>query len=119
MLVLITWHGRTMAVPSSQLTPIDTDELTAEAIADWVGAADRRHKYMFGPAFLVAPVYQQGQTSREVYLPAGADWYNYFSVRTSCLPVLLSVASADDVLLDDVNQGLPKAKGIVVAPGPA
>ncbi len=41
--------------------------------------ADLRDEYMFGPAFLVAPVTQQGATSREVYLPAGADWYNYWT----------------------------------------
>ena len=29
---------------------------------------------MFGPALLVAPVTEQGKTSRPVYLPAGADW---------------------------------------------
>ena len=34
---------------------------------------------MFGPAFLVAPVTEQGVTSRKVYLPAGADWYNYWT----------------------------------------
>jgi alpha-D-xyloside xylohydrolase len=42
-------------------------------------AAGQPHEYMFGPAFLVAPVYEQGQTSREVYLPAGTDWYNYWT----------------------------------------
>jgi alpha-D-xyloside xylohydrolase len=36
-------------------------------------------EYMFGPAFLVAPVTEQGATSRMVYLPAGADWYNYWT----------------------------------------
>lgn len=36
-------------------------------------------EYMFGPAFLVAPVTDQGVTSRMVYLPAGADWYNYWT----------------------------------------
>ena len=36
-------------------------------------------EYMFGPAFLVAPVTEQGQTSRPVYLPAGADWYDYWT----------------------------------------
>jgi alpha-D-xyloside xylohydrolase len=41
--------------------------------------ADLRDEYMFGPAFLVAPVTEQGATSRRVYLPAGADWYNYWT----------------------------------------
>jgi alpha-D-xyloside xylohydrolase len=36
-------------------------------------------QYMFGPAFLVAPVTEQGRESREVYLPAGSDWYNYWT----------------------------------------
>ncbi len=40
---------------------------------------DLRDEYMFGPAFLVAPVTEQGATRREVYLPAGADWYNYWT----------------------------------------
>ncbi|MGB6975298.1 MAG: TIM-barrel domain-containing protein [Terracidiphilus sp.] len=41
--------------------------------------AERTDEYMFGPAFLVAPVVEQGATSRKVYLPAGADWYNYWT----------------------------------------
>jgi len=40
---------------------------------------DMRDEYMFGPAFLVAPVTEQGATSRQVYLPAGAGWYNYWT----------------------------------------
>ena len=35
MLVLIRWQGRTMAAPLSQLTAIEPDESTAEAIGDW------------------------------------------------------------------------------------
>jgi hypothetical protein len=35
MLVLIRWHGRIVAVPLSQLSAIDTDESTIEAIGDW------------------------------------------------------------------------------------
>ncbi|WP_245646585.1 glycoside hydrolase family 31 protein [Sphingomonas soli] len=38
-------------------------------------------QYMFGPAFLVAPVTEQGATSRKVYLPAGSDWYDYWTER--------------------------------------
>jgi alpha-D-xyloside xylohydrolase len=41
--------------------------------------ADLRDEYMFGPAFLVAPVSEQGAISRKVYLPAGSDWYNYWT----------------------------------------
>lgn len=36
-------------------------------------------EYMLGKALLVAPVTEQGQTSKRVYLPAGADWYNYWT----------------------------------------
>ncbi len=36
-------------------------------------------EYMFGPAFLVAPVTEQGATTRSVYLPAGTDWYNFWT----------------------------------------
>jgi alpha-D-xyloside xylohydrolase len=36
-------------------------------------------EYMFGPALLIAPVTDQGVTSRDVYLPAGADWYNFWT----------------------------------------
>jgi alpha-glucosidase (family GH31 glycosyl hydrolase) len=36
-------------------------------------------EYMFGPAFLVAPVTEQGATTKRVYLPAGTDWYDYWT----------------------------------------
>jgi len=35
MLVLIRWQGRKLAVPLSQLAPIDVDQSTADAIGDW------------------------------------------------------------------------------------
>ena len=49
--------------------------------------ADRRawnvaDQYMFGPAFLVAPVTQFRARSRPVYLPAGALWYDFHSGRS-------------------------------------
>ena len=42
-------------------------------------AANIPDEYMFGPAFLVAPVTDQGATHRSVYLPAGSDWYNFWT----------------------------------------
>jgi alpha-D-xyloside xylohydrolase len=41
--------------------------------------ANMGDEYMFGPALLVAPVTDQGSTSRSVYLPAGTDWYNFWT----------------------------------------
>jgi hypothetical protein len=35
MLVLVRWQGRKMAVPLAQLTAVDQDESTDEAISDW------------------------------------------------------------------------------------
>jgi alpha-glucosidase/alpha-D-xyloside xylohydrolase len=46
-------------------------------------AADIPDEYMYGPAFLVAPVTEQGATHRTVYLPAGTDWYNYWTNERS------------------------------------
>ena len=34
-------------------------------------------QYMFGPNLMVCPVYQYKATSRDVYFPAGTNWYNY------------------------------------------
>ncbi|MBN1404864.1 MAG: DUF5110 domain-containing protein [Opitutales bacterium] len=34
-------------------------------------------EFMFGPAFLVAPVTDYKARSRQVYLPAGATWYDF------------------------------------------
>ncbi len=42
-------------------------------------AASIYDQYMFGPALLVNPVYEFGATSREVYLPAATDWFDFYS----------------------------------------
>ncbi|MGH7238108.1 MAG: DUF5110 domain-containing protein, partial [Candidatus Saccharimonadales bacterium] len=36
-------------------------------------------QYMFGPAFLVNPVTGAGEKTRNVYLPAGTKWYNFWT----------------------------------------
>jgi alpha-D-xyloside xylohydrolase len=42
---------------------------------------DVKDQYLFGPAFLVAPVVKFGARSRQVYLPAGTSWYDFNSGR--------------------------------------
>jgi alpha-D-xyloside xylohydrolase len=49
---------------------------------DW--PADRRvrdigDQFMFGPAFLVAPVTEPGANSRSVYLPQAPAWYDFWT----------------------------------------
>jgi alpha-glucosidase (family GH31 glycosyl hydrolase) len=39
-------------------------------------------EFMFGSALLVAPVVEQGATSRTVYLPAGANWIDFYTDQT-------------------------------------
>jgi alpha-D-xyloside xylohydrolase len=39
-------------------------------------------QYMFGPAFLVAPVTQFKARTRQVYLPAGTSWYDFYTGRS-------------------------------------
>ncbi len=36
-------------------------------------------QYLFGPSLLVTPVTENKARSRDVYLPAGTDWYNFDS----------------------------------------
>ena len=43
---------------------------------------DIADEYMFGPAFLVSPVYEYHARKREVYLPAGTLWYDFYTNRT-------------------------------------
>jgi alpha-D-xyloside xylohydrolase len=42
-------------------------------------ARDLRDQYLFGRAIMVSPVVEPGATSRQVYLPAGADWYDFWT----------------------------------------
>ena len=63
-------------------THFDSGTMMRPLVMDF--EADRKawnvdDEYMFGPAFLVAPVTQFEARSREVYLPAGSDWYSVLS----------------------------------------
>jgi alpha-D-xyloside xylohydrolase len=60
--------------------------------------ADLRDEYMFGPAFLVAPVTEQGATHRGVYLPAGSDWFDYWTNERLTGGQTVDVAAPIDTL---------------------
>ena len=65
-----TWHrDGTILRTMSMDFPGD---MKARGIAD---------QYLFGPAFLVAPVARFNATSRPVYLPAGTSWIDFESGR--------------------------------------
>jgi len=88
-------------------------------------------EYMFGPAFLVAPVTEQGRESRQVYLPAGRDWYNYWTnerfkggqsitaaAPIGIIPLFVAAGSIIPLGADVQNTSTPQAlKEIRVYPG--
>jgi len=56
--------------------------LLAFDFADDPKVHDIKDQFLFGPAFLVCPVtkpQETGGTTRSVYLPAGADWYDFWT----------------------------------------
>jgi len=38
-------------------------------------------QFMFGPSLMVAPVYQYGARTRDMYFPQGEGWYDYYTGR--------------------------------------
>ena len=45
-------------------------------------ARELTDEYMFGQAFLVSPVTEYKARTRQVYLPAGTDWYDFWTGKT-------------------------------------
>jgi len=82
----LVWHDklRYRLLPYTYTVAADTfhrDGTIMRGLAmDFAGdlaARDVRDEYLFGKAFLVAPVHQYKARNRQVYLPAGADWYDF------------------------------------------
>ena len=82
----LVWHDklRYRLLPYTYTLAADTyhrDGTIMRGLAmDFAGdlaARDVRDEFLFGKAFLVAPVHQHKARARQVYLPAGADWYNF------------------------------------------
>lgn len=66
--------------------------------ADDPSVASVGDEYMLGPVFLVAPVTEQGANSREVYLPAGSDWYNFWTNQRVSGGQRINVAAPIDTI---------------------
>ena len=83
-------------------------------------AANVPDEYMYGPAFLVAPVAEQGATQRSVYLPAGCDWYNYWTNERLLGGQTIVAAAPIDVLPLFVRAGsiVPLGSEVVSAQQP-
>jgi alpha-D-xyloside xylohydrolase len=60
-------------------------------------ARELTDEYMFGSALLVAPVTQYQQRSRAVYLPSGAQWYDYWSGRPAGEGSVTAAAPYDEI----------------------
>lgn len=80
-------------------------------------AANIPDEYMFGPAFLVAPVTDQGATSRKVYLPAGCDWYNYWTNERIKGGQVITAAAPIDTIPLFVRAGAIVPMGAAVLSG--
>ncbi len=68
----------------SQAWQVTSDDSTMmrPLIMDWRTDArvrDIGDEYMFGPALLVSPVTEEGATTRSVYLPPAAGWYDFWT----------------------------------------
>jgi alpha-D-xyloside xylohydrolase len=70
-------------------------------------------EYLFGPAFLVAPVTQFKARERKVYLPAGTRWYDFYNGR--------SVAGGQTITAAAPYERMPLfvRAGSIVPTGPA
>jgi alpha-D-xyloside xylohydrolase len=68
-------------------------------------------QYMFGPAFLVAPVYEYGARSRKVYLPGDSQWYDFYTGK---------VVPGGDQIVDAPYERIPLfvRSGSIVPVGP-
>ncbi|MBN1757586.1 MAG: glycoside hydrolase family 31 protein [Chitinispirillaceae bacterium] len=55
-------------------------------------------QFMFGPAFLVNPIMSAGATKRDVYLPTGTNWYDFWTGKTHGSGQTLSARAPRDTI---------------------
>jgi alpha-D-xyloside xylohydrolase len=61
-------------------------------------ARELNDEYMYGPAFLVAPVTTYQARTRSVYLPKGAAWYDFWTGKTVAAGARLDAAAPFDAI---------------------
>jgi alpha-glucosidase len=71
-------------------------------------------QFLLGPSLLVAPIFRQGARQRAVYLPAGADWYEFGTDRKHAGGQYVTAAAPLDTIPLFVRAGtiLPMTKPI-------
>jgi alpha-D-xyloside xylohydrolase len=76
-----------------------------------VGVSDQ---FLFGRAMMVSPVVTQGAASRAVYLPAGQDWYDFWTGRRTAGGTTIEAPAPIDSLPIHVRAGSIIPMGPVV-----
>jgi alpha-D-xyloside xylohydrolase len=97
----VTFHGGTI------MRPLVMD------FANDRRALDQKYEYMFGPAFLVAPVVDAGVTQSHIYAPrAKGGWYDWWTGK--------AVAAGTDTVVDSPLGRIPLLvrAGSIVPLGP-
>lgn len=60
-------------------------------------ARELNDEYMFGPAFLVAPITQYKQRERQVYLPTASAWYDFWTGQSAASGEITAAAPYDRI----------------------
>jgi alpha-glucosidase (family GH31 glycosyl hydrolase) len=76
--------------------------------------ADITDEYMFGPSLLVAPVVEQGQDIRSVYLPEGNEWYDFWTNKKYAGGQTITIAAPIDRIPIFVKSGTVLTLGPVI-----
>lgn len=62
-------------------------------------------QFLFGPAILVSPVLTEHATSRQVYLPAGTAWYDFWTGERATGGATITAAAPLDRIPLDIRTG--------------
>jgi alpha-D-xyloside xylohydrolase len=70
-------------------------------------------QYMFGPAFMVCPVYTYQARNRKVYFPKGTNWYNFYTGKM--------IQGGQSLIVDAPYERMPLFvhEGSIIPVGPA